>query len=227
MPLESTEDRRQHLADWLVSRDNPYFTRAIVNRIWKNFYGVGLVENVDDLRVTNPASNEKLLSATAKYLADQKFDLKALMRAILQSETYQRTSVPLHENQEDGRFYSHYYPRRLMAEVLLDTLSEATASPTNFKNYPKGWRALQLPDSNVDSYFLKSFGRPDREKTCECERTAEPNVTQVLHLANGNTINKKLEAKDNLIGKWIANKTPPGKIVEEAYLSALSRYPHP
>ncbi|MDB6126012.1 MAG: hypothetical protein JWQ71_5005 [Pedosphaera sp.] len=227
MSLESTDDRRAHLADWLVSRDNPYFTRAIVNRVWKNYFGAGLVENVDDLRVTNPASNEKLFSAAAKYLADQKFDLKALMRAILQSETYQRTSTALPENMDDSRFYSHYFPRRLMAEVLLDTLSEATGTPTDFKGYPKGWRALQLPDSNVDSYFLKSFGRPDREKTCECERTAEPNVTQVLHLANGDTINKKLEAKDNLIAKWLSNKMSPDKIVEEAYLTALARFPTP
>jgi uncharacterized protein DUF1553/uncharacterized protein DUF1549 len=225
LPLESAEDRRQHLADWLVSRDNPYFARAIVNRVWKNFYGVGLVESVDDLRVTNPASNEKLLSAAANYLADQKFDLKALMRAILQSETYQRTSMPLLENAADARFYSHYYPRRMMAEVLLDTLSEATGAPTVFKGYPKGWRAMQLPDSNVDSYFLKSFGRPERDKTCECERTAEPSVSQVLHIANGDTINKKLEATNNVISGWIEQKIPPEKMIEEAYLSALSRFP--
>jgi hypothetical protein len=225
LPLDSQEDRRQHLADWLVSRDNPYFSRAIVNRIWKNFYGVGLVENVDDLRVTNPASNEKLLSAAANFLADHGFDLKALMRAILQSETYQRTSVPLPANDPDTRFYSHYYPRRMMAEVLLDSLSECTDSPADFKGYPKGWRAMQLPDSNVDSYFLKSFGRPERDKTCECERTAEPSVSQVLHLANGNTINNKLEAKNNAIDKWLAAKTPNDKIVDEAYLTALSRFP--
>jgi len=147
------------------------------------------------------------------------------MRAILQSETYQRTSAPLPENAADTRFYSRYYPRRMMAEVLLDSLSEATDAPTEFKDFPKGWRAMQLPDSNVDSYFLKSFGRPDREKTCECERTAEPNVTQVLHLANGDSINKKLEAKHNVIAKWLADKTTPDRIVEEAYLSALSRHP--
>jgi hypothetical protein len=225
MSLESADDRRAHLADWLVSRDNPYFSRAIVNRVWKNFFGAGLVENVDDLRVTNPASNEKLFSAAANFLADQKFDLKALMRVILQSEAYQRTSTALPGNADDSRFYSHYFPRRVMAEVLLDTLSEATGTPTDFKDYPKGWRAMQLPDSNVDSYFLKSFGRPEREKTCECERTAEPNVTQVLHIANGDTINKKLEAKDNVIAKWIAAKMPPEKIVEEAYLTALARFP--
>ena len=225
MRLEAADDRRAHLADWLVSRDNPYFSRAIVNRVWKNFFGAGLVENVDDLRVTNPASNEKLFSAAANFLADQKFDLKALMRVILQSEAYQRTSTALPENTDDSRFYSHYFPRRVMAEVLLDTLSEATGTPTDFKDYPKGWRAMQLPDSNVDSYFLKSFGRPEREKTCECERTAEPNVTQVLHIANGDTINKKLEAKDNVIAKWIDAKMPPEKIVEEAYLTALARLP--
>ena len=225
VPIDSPEDRRRHLADWLVSPDNPYFTRSIVNRIWKNFYGVGLVENVDDLRVTNPSSDEKLLSGAAKYLVAQKFNLKALMRAILQSETYQRTSVTLPENSEDTRFYSHYYPRRMMAEVLLDAFSEATGAPADFKGYPKGWRAMQLPDSNVDSYFLKSFGRPEREKTCECERTVEPNISQVLHIANGDTINKKLEAKNNSVAKWLADKTPSGKIVEEAYLSALSRYP--
>ena len=131
--LDSPEDRRAHLADWLVSRDNPYFARSIVNRIWKNFYGAGLVENVDDLRVTNPSSNEKLLTTAANYLTDQKFDLKTLMRTILQSETYQRSSTPLPGNAADTRFYSRYFPRRMMAEVMLDTLAEATGSPVEFK----------------------------------------------------------------------------------------------
>src|SRR5947209_17355191 len=112
-----------------------------------------------------------------------------------------------------------------MAVVLLDVISEATGAPTKLKNYPEGWRALQLPDSNIASYFLKAFGRPDREKTCECERTAEPSVTQVLHLANGDTINQKLAAKGNQLEKLLADKTPPEKIVEEAYLWSLSRFP--
>ena len=236
LPLESPEDRRTHLANWLVSRDNPYFSRAIANRIWANFIGVGLVEAVDDLRVTNPASNEKLLSAAARYLAGQKFDLKALMRAILQSETYQRSSQPLPENAADIRFYSRYYPRRMKAEVLLDAISQVTGVPTQFtvdrrnqkqegEKYPFGFRALQLPDTQTDSYFLKAFGRPEREKTCECERTAEPSVIQVLHLSNGDTINKKLAAKENRISKLLADKAPPDRIVEEIYLSALSRFP--
>ena len=239
LAFESPADRREVLAAWLVSRDNPYFSRAIANRIWANFLRVGLVEAVDDLRVTNPASNEPLLSALARYLADQKFDLKALMRLILQSETYQRTSSSLAENAGDPRFYSHYYPRRLMAEVMHDAISQITGVPTRFRVdrrnqnlglgefYPTGFRALQLPDTRTDSYFLKTFGRPDREKTCECERTDEPSVTQVLHLANGDTINKKLAAKEGRVAKSIADRTPDEKIVEEAYLTSLARFPTP
>jgi hypothetical protein len=225
LPMDSPDDRRVELAAWLTSPANGYFGRSIVNRVWANFYGVGLVEKVDDMRVTNPASNEKLLSATAKYLADQKFDLKALMRAILQSETYQRSSVPLPENASDTRFYSRYFPRRMSAEVLLDAMSQVTGAPTKFKGYPENWRAIQLPDSNIDSYFLRTFGRPERNTTCECERSSEPSVTQVLHMANGDTLNKKLTAKGNRLEKLIGDKVPLEKVVEEAYLSALSRYP--
>jgi hypothetical protein len=236
LDINSPEDRRVAVADWLTSPSNPYFTRSIVNRVWANFFGVGLVESVDDLRKTNPASNEKLLSAAAQFLAEKKYDLKELMRAILQSETYQRTSVPLPENASDTRFYSRYFTKRLMAEVLLDGVSEVTGVATDFKtertrggpaqtSFPKGLRALQLPDSNVDSYFLETFGQPPREKTCVCERTSEPNITQVLHIANGDTINKKLEAKNNQIGKWLGEKIPNEKIVEDAYLTALCRFP--
>ena len=161
LPIDSPDDRRGHLASWLTSPDNAYFSRAIANRIWANFMGVGLVENVDDMRMTNPASSEELLSALAGNLVDEKFDLRALMRTILQSGTYQKSSRALAENRADRRFYSRYYPRRLMAEAMLDALSQATESPTDFPGYPKGWRAMQLPDSNVASYFLESFGRPD------------------------------------------------------------------
>jgi hypothetical protein len=237
LPIDDPGDRRAALADWLTSRDNPYFARAIVNRVWANFYGIGLVEKVDDLRITNPASNEKLLSAAANFLADQKFDLKALMRAILQSETYQRSSVALTENGADVRFYSRYYPKRLMAEVLLDAYSQATGVPTEFRldlrnqnrgigeKYPTGLRALQLPDTRAFSYFLETFGRPDRLKTCECERTAEPSMSQALHIANGDTLNKKLSAKDNALTKLLEAKMPDEKLIEEASLACLSRTP--
>jgi hypothetical protein len=237
LPIDDPGDRRQALANWLTSPDNAYFGRAIVNRIWANFLGVGLVEKVDDLRVTNPASNEKLLSAAARFLADQKYDLKALMRAILQSETYQRSSVALAENAADQRFYSRYYPKRLMAEVLLDAYAQVTGVPTEFRldlrnqnrglgdKYPVGLRALQLPDTRTASYFLETFGRPDRVKTCECERTAEPSMSQALHIANGDTLNNKLSAKDNAISKLLATGKTDEKLVEEASLACLSRLP--
>jgi hypothetical protein len=237
LPLDAPGDRREALADWLVSRDNPYFARAIVNRVWANFLGTGLVESVDDLRVTNPSNNEKLLSAAANHLADHRFDLKTLMRAILQSETYQRSSTALPGNAADTRFYSHYYPRRLKAEVLLDAYSQVTGVPTDFQvdlrnrnqglgeKYPAGLRALQLPDTRAFSYFLKSFGRPDREKTCECERTSEPSMAQALHIANGDTLNQKLASTECVVTQNLAARQTPGQLIEQASLAALSRPP--
>lgn len=225
IPFESTEDRRVAVAKWLTSPENPYFARSIANRVWANFFGVGLVEKVDDLRVTNPASNEALLQSTAQFLVDNQFDLKKLMREILRSSAYQRSSEPLPENQADERFYARYYPRRLKAEVLLDALSQVTQSPTPFKDRPAGTRALQLADSFVDSYFLQTFGRPDRLITCECERSDEPSMTQVLHLYNGDTLNSKLASKESLLERQFTAATPPAAIIEELYLAALSRYP--
>jgi len=226
-PLEMNNpaDRREYFADWLVSKENPYFSRAITNRVWANFMGIGLVEKVDDMRLTNPASNDKLLAALANYLVENKYDLKSLMRLILQSDTYQRSSKATPQNQGDTRFYSRYYPRRIMAEVLLDAFSQVAGAPTSFKDFPEGWRATQLPDSNIDSYFLKAFGRPERAITCECERTIDPSMAQVLHIANGETINKKLEQKGNRIERALAAKAPDEAVVEEAYLTALSRPP--
>ena len=226
-PISLTEpgDRRVALAGWLVDPKNPYFSRSIVNRVWANFMGVGLVEAVDDMRKTNPPTNGKLLDAMAAYLADREFDLKALMRLILRSQTYQRSSRPLPGNATETRFYSRYYPRRLMAEVALDGLSQVTGVPSKFKGYPAGWRAMQLPDSNVDSYFLKSFGRPERIITCECERTSQPSMGQALHMANGDTLNDKLRTKGNLIDRLLGAKASDAKIVEELYLAGLSRLP--
>ena len=159
------------------------------------------------------------------------------MRAILRSETYQRSSVALPENKDDTRFYARYYPRRLPAEVALDAVAQVTRVPSEFETdvrnenkakgtpYPAGWRALQLPDSNTTNYFLKSFGRPAREVTCECERTAEPSVTQALHIANGDTINTKLGAKTGVVAQALASSAPIAQIIEEAYLAALARFP--
>ena len=224
--FDAPGDRREVLAAWLTAPENPYFSRAICNRVWANFFGVGLVEAVDDMRLSNPPSNAELLAALAKFMVDNRYDVRALMRVILQSETYQRSSEALPENAADRRFYSHCYPRRLKAEVLLDALSQVTGAPTEFTGYAQGWRAEQLPDSNVDSYFLKSFGRPVRLLTCECERTSTPSMVQVLHICNGNTLNQKLAAKGNRLDQLLAAKTPPEGIIDEAYLSAPSRaYP--
>lgn len=235
LAFEATADRRLAVADWLAAPDNPYFTRAIVNRVWANFFGVGLVEAVDDLRLTNPASNEELLNAAARHLIANKYDLKELMRTILQSETYQRSSQPLPENKADERFYSRYYPKRLKAEVLLDAISQVTAVPTDFQagtpdsrkpgaKLPKIKRALNLPDAFVESYFLNAFGKPDRLITCECERSNEPSMTQVLHLYNGDTVNQKLAKAGSAAEKALADADYL-QVVETLYLAALSRLP--
>jgi hypothetical protein len=223
--FDTPGDRREVLAQWLTAPENPYFSRAIVNRLWANFMGVGLVEKVDDLRLTNPASNPELMTALADHLVQQKYDLKSLMRLILNSEAYQRSSRTLPENAADERFYARFYPRRLKAEVLLDAVADVSAVPTEFKDYPPGTRALQLRDTSVASYFLDTFGRPERILTCTCERSDEPSMTQVLHLANGKTLLGKLEAKEGRIPKWVTDATPVDQVITELYLAALSRMP--
>ncbi|MBI1348486.1 DUF1553 domain-containing protein [bacterium] len=223
--FDSTGDRREALADWLTAPENPYFSRAIVNRVWANFMGVGIVEKVDDLRLTNPPSNADLMAALARELVHQKYDLKSLMRLILSSETYQRSSETLAENAADERYYAHFYPRRLKAEVLLDAIADVTSVPTAFKDYPAGTRALQVRDTSLASYFLDTFGRPERILTCTCERSDEPSMTQVLHLANGTTLLEKLEAKEGRIASWINDKTPATQVADELFLTAFSRAP--
>lgn len=225
LDLNDARDRRVHLARWLTAPDNPYFARAVTNRIWANFFGRGLVDPVDDLRLTNPPSNPELLDAASKHLVDNRFQLKSLMRIILQSAAYQRSSVPLEENKLDDRFYSRYYPRRMMAEVLLDAVSVVTGDATQFSGFPAGWRAMQLPSSSANSYFLSTFGRPERLVTCACERNDQPTMVQVLHIANGVTLNGKLSAKGNLIEKALAASKPDAQVLDELYLTALSRLP--
>ena len=238
LPFDATDDRRIHLANWLTAPENPYFARAITNRVWANFFGPGLVEEVDDLRLSNPASNEELLVAASQHLIDRGFDLKSLMRTILQSHTYQRSGVPLDGNRDEHRFYSRYYPKRLMAEVLLDAVSQVTDVPTAFthigfpggdrqetKEYPLGTRAIQLHDSAVESYFLKTFGRNSRAITCECERSDEPSMVQVLHVANGDTINGKLKEKENRVSQLLAAGHSDADLTDEIFLHTLSRFP--
>src|SRR5262249_25336767 len=202
-PLDATDpgDRRRYFVDWLTAPDNPYFAKAIVNRVWRNFMGRGFVEAEDDLRQTNPPSNAELFDALARDFVQHNYDLRYLMRKIMESASYQRSSKPLPGNQSDDRFYSHYLIRRLSAEVILDLYSEVTSVPTDFSIYfdekpvfkfPLWTRAQQLPDVQVVSRFLDSFGRPDRTQTCSCERHQDSTVTQALHLNNGQTLNDKL-----------------------------------
>lgn len=225
MALDDATDRRRRLADWLTAPDNPYFARSLVNRVWRNFMGRGLAEPEDDLRLTNPPSNPELFDALAADFVRNGYDVRRLIRTIMCSAAYQRTSTPSGNNGKDDRYYSRYIVRRLPAEVMLDALSQVTGIPTEFAGYPKGTRALQLPDSQVASYFLTAFGRPERERTCACERQQEPNIAQALHLSNGDTINMKLRAAGGLIDHLLKSNMSDERALDEIYLAALGRAP--
>ncbi len=238
LAFDDPSDRRRTLAAWMTDPDNPYFARAITNRVWANFFGRGLVEQVDDLRQSNPASCEPLLAAASQHVIDSGFDLKVLMRTILESETYGRSSAALAENYGDDKYLARYYPRRLMAEVLLDAVDQVLDTTTNFKEvafpgadvqqtdfYPAGTRAIELYDSAVRSYFLDTFGRNPREITCDCERSAEPSMVQVLHLSNGETLNPKLQTETNRIHRLLATGHTPESIIGELFVAALARQP--
>jgi hypothetical protein len=225
LPLDTTVNLRAYFANWLTSPQNPYFARAIVNRVWKNFMGEGLVEPVDDMRATNPPTNEALLAAMVKDFVAHHMDVDYLIRTIMQSATYQTSSRPTEQNVVDQKYYSHYLVRRLPAEVLLDAISSVTQEPERFNGYPLGTRALQLPDTAVQSYFLTAFGRPVREQTQESERSSVPTITQALHIINGDTLNNKLRAQGNVLDKLIKAGDSDSQIVTYLYLAAFSRYP--
>lgn len=234
--LDAPGDRRDAIAQWMTNPENPYFTRAITNRVWANFMGRGLVESVDDLRLSNPASNEPLMAALSQHLIDHAFDLKQLIRTILESETYARSSEPLPENADDTKYHTRYYPRRLMAEVLLDCIDQVLQTSNDFNTiafpgadsqktafYPRGTRAIELYDSAVSSYFLKTFGRNAREITCECQRSSEPSMVQVLHLSNGDTLNQKLADPSGTISQLIDAGLSNEQIIERLFVVALAR----
>jgi hypothetical protein len=238
LPFDSPTDRREYFADWLTSPDNPYFAKALVNRVWKNFLGRGLVEAEDDLRETNPPTNPELLDALAKDFIAHKYDVKHLIRTILNSAAYQRSSRPLPANAADDRFYSRYLVRRLPAEVILDAYADVTGVPTAFSqvnlgptggvanaSYPAGTRAMQLPDSLLVSPFLDAFGRAEREQTCSCEKSVDASVGQALHLNNGKTLNDKLRDPKSRLSKWLTDKASDADIVDRVFRLGLSRPP--
>ena len=227
IPAEFSGDRREKLAKWLTSPRNPFFAKVLVNRVWRHLMGRGLVEPVDDMRVTNPPSNEPLLNWLAEDFAKNGFDVRRLMRTIMSSEAYQRSAEPVKGNERDTKYYARYPFKRMRAEQLLDALASATGVPEKFEGFPAGFRASQLPITTVSSYFLDLFGRPARNITCECERSDDPNLGQLLHLMNNSGINARIASKDGRVAKLIESKRTNPQIVQELYLSTFSRFPTP
>ena len=218
------QDPRVSLAKWLTSPDNAAFGQSMANIIWSHFFGRGIVEPVDDVRISNPPSNKELLEALGVKLAGYGFDKKKLIRDICNSRTYQLSAATNPTNELDEAYFSHSYVRRLQAEVLLDTITRITATEDRFQSSPQGTRAVQLYAGNVTNFFLTTFGRAPRESACSCEVNKEANLSQALHLVNGDTITLKV-AGSRLIPSLLAAKHPPAKIVEELYILALSRKP--
>lgn len=224
-PLDDPIDRRIPLAKWLTSPENDRFARNIVNRYVAYLLGRGLVEPVDDMRSTNPPSNVELMEALAGELKRSGYDVKYLMRSVMNSRLYQLDSNPYGNNASDHRFYSHFKVKRLPAESLLDCVDFTTSSLTKHPNLPLGTRATELPDANTTNPFLTTFGKPKRATVCECERTPDENLGQALHLLNGDILATKIaDPKGRIATLMAANKTTP-EIINELYLSSLSRRP--
>jgi hypothetical protein len=225
IPLDSPIDRRIAFDDWLISSKNPFFARSLVNRVWANFMGRGIINPVDDTRATNPASNEELIAGLTKDFVDHHYDVNYLIRTIMNSGVYQLASESNSTNQNDNVFYSKYIIKRLPAEVILDAYSQVTGVATPYSGYPAGTRALQLPDSQVTSQFLTVFGRPARNVCDAAERSFDPTIAQALHVINGDTLNKKLSAQDGYVALFLKLGLSDSRILEHVYLTAFSRYP--
>jgi hypothetical protein len=225
--LENPLDRRIPLSEWLTASGNDLFARNIVNRYVGYLLGRGLVEPIDDLRATNPASNPALMDALCQDFRSSGFNLKHLMRTVMNSRLYQLDSQPVPANSSDARFYSHYKVKRLGAEALLDAIDSATGSPTKFPNLPLGTRAIELPDANYQNYFLTTFGKPKRVSTCECERVPDENLAQTLHTLNGEIVAAKVADGKGRVARLIGEKKSHDEIVGELYLASLSRRPEP
>lgn len=219
------QDPRQRLVDWMARPDNPFFARALCNRMWGHLLARGLVDPVDDMRETNPPSNPELLDALAKDFVAHHFDVKHLIRTICTSRTYQLSSVPNEWNRHDRQNHARYYGKRLIAEVLLDAVDEACGTRTTFNKMSRQARAVDLPHEGFGSYFLDVFDRPPRSSPCECARSNGASLSQVLHLANSSEVEDKIAAGNGRVAKLVQGKVPADKAVEELYLAAFARYP--
>jgi hypothetical protein len=218
-PLEAGQDPRDALASWMTAPTNRGFARSIVNRVWKKFFASGLIEPVDDLRATNPASNEPLLEALCDDLIGHRYDLRRLMRLIVESRTYGLSSEPLATNTTDRTFFSHYLPRRLPAEVL----AEVSGVPESYEGQAVGTRAVQLPDPEVRNDLPDAFGRPGRVTPCACERTVDVTMPQVLHLMNGENLNRRLANPEGRLAALLKAGKSDREVTDPLFLSALAR----
>ena len=222
-------DPRLNLADWMAKADNPFFAKALVNRYWKHFFKRGLIEPEDDIRDSNPPTNPELLAALEKHFIESGFDLKELVRVITESKTYQLSAQPRELNRTDGQNYSHFYPKRLQAEVLLDSIDQLTGIPTTFANLPPGTRAISLPDNSYNraSPLLVVFGRPENTSVCECERVQGSSLAQSLHMLNSDEIKNKVSHDSGRAATLMKAMKSDEENILELYLRAYSRQPSP
>jgi hypothetical protein len=218
-------DRRMLLADWMTAADNPYFAKAIANRVWAHYFGRGLIEPIDDIRDTNPATNAPLMRALTDHLREVGYDLKQFTRTLLNSRVYQLSSVANSSNADDYQNFSHAAYKSLPAEVLLDAICQSTGVDEKFNGWPGGYRAIQVWDNRMPSYFFRIFGRPLRTTVCECERGDEPSIAQALHLLNSPEIGDKISSRCGVARKLATSDTSEDEIIEELYLQTLSRFP--
>ncbi len=227
--LTRFDDPRRSLANWMASVDNPYFARTMANRMWGHFLGRGIIHPIDDARSTNPPSNPPLLDELAADFVAHRYDVKHLIRVICNSAAYELSSIPNDTNGEDVQNYARYYPRRLSAEVLLDSLSQVLEVPTKFRaaagEFPAGTRAIDLPDEAVPSHFLDVFGRPARNSACECERVDGAALGQTLELVNSPDLQTKLTAENGLVARLAKNERSEGENVEEIFMRVFGRLP--
>ncbi|QDU79379.1 hypothetical protein Pla110_10870 [Polystyrenella longa] len=224
IPDVAGKDRREVLANWLASPENPYFAKNLVNIVWAHFLGRGIIHEVDDVRVSNPPVNPELLDDLAKRFTEYNYDFKKLVRDICNSRTYQLATTTNESNKLDTTNFSHAALRRLRAEVMLDCISTVTETKNKFQGLPQGARAVQIADGNTSTYFLDTFGRAKRETVCACEVSMEPNLSQALHLINGETSNQKiLEGK--LVETRLAAGATPQDVINELYIRTLTRKP--
>jgi hypothetical protein len=220
------KDRREVLAKWLASPDNPYFATNLANIVWAHFFGMGIIHEVDDVRVSNPASNPELLAELGKKFTEYRYDFKKLVKDICTSRTYQLVTQPNETNGGDTRNFAKANVRRIRAETFLDCISEVTETKNKFPGLPLGARAVQIADGTTSTYFLTTFGRATRDTVCSCEVKLEPTLSQSLHLLNGDTTSQKIQQGD-LIGRRLNEKKAPAEIIDELYTRCLARKPSP